>query len=592
VDVLSPLAVFPALSFILSLSCAASAGQPTAPQGTVIYVAPSGKPGAPGTPEAPLGSVQEALGRARAGDTVHLRPGVYRERVSFQHGGGYGKPVTLEGEPGAVIDGSEPVELHWTPADDIAPGVFRAHLSFFPFTVTADGKIVTALDERRVDPAATKDPNWHWPTIFRQGILPSAWEGVKALVMYRREQQELLLRFQDSRNPQTVAITVAPQEPVVRISGANRCVVRGLALRNAAYGVLIEHSLGSVVENCVIGPTDFGVVLREGADRCTVRFSEIFMNPYAGADPNLKGAWDNWLAHKEGGFYDRTGISINGSAGGHQIHDNYIHDHWDGIEDLIYHDETGRDHDLNIHHNRIFNCSDDGLEPNGEDANCQWHDNIVERCICGFRIKAPRVGPLYAYRNIFFDNGEDFRNFGGGDIMRPAEVYVYQNTCTADPAISHMEVTGIGTPGYHFHNNLFWCRVPLWVSGRSVPPNWAADYNVYVRRDEDENWQERKQQLRGFGMDAHSRWVEGGSPCFTDVVNHDVRLTADSPARCQGADLSKLFGKPLPGCEAGYFTGDAPDVGALQFGEKTPVLPRRPEEVDCPPAGWWPEPEE
>ena len=30
----------------------------------------------------------------------------------------------------------------------------------------------------------------------------------------------------------------------------------------------------------------------------------------------------------------------------------------------------------------------------------------------------------------------------------------------------------------------------------------------------------------------------------------------------KGVDLSSVFGKPLPGCEPGYFKGKAPDCGA------------------------------
>ncbi len=561
--------------------------------GNTIQVAPDGKAGALGTPEAPLGGVQEALSRAQAGDTVHVRPGVYRERVTFRHSGAFGKPVVLEGEPGAILDGSEAAELDWQPALDIAIGVYRAHVPFFAFTVTANGKLITSLDERRVDPGGGQKPEWQWPTIFRNGVGPSKWEGVKALVMYRRQQQELLIRFKDDLDPRTMTITVAPREPVVRISGTDRCVVRGLTLRNAESGVYIENSLGSVVENCVIGPTDFGVTLREGADRCTVRFNEIFMDPYAGASPKLVGSWDNWLAHKEGGFYDRQGVKIRHTRGGHQIHDNFIRDHWDGIEDKIDREEYSYDPDLNIHHNLIRDCSDDGLEPNGAEVNCQWHDNIVQGCICGFRIKAPRVGPLYAYRNIFFDSQEDYRNFGGGDPMLPAPVYVYQNTSTAGPAISHLSVTGVGTPNYHFYNNLFWCEVPIYVSEHSVAPDWSADGNIYVKRGAKDYWPERRKLALCGGRDQHSRWVESGSPPgFADFEKHDVRLTADSPARGLGADLSRLFGKPLPGCEPGYFRGDAPDAGALQFGESMPKLPRRPEEVECPPAGAWPGPAE
>ncbi|MCJ7752643.1 MAG: hypothetical protein MUQ65_16395, partial [Armatimonadetes bacterium] len=256
----------------LCLGCT-SAEPDTAGSGRVIYVSPSGRHGARGSAEAPLRGVQEALDQAYAGDTVHLRPGLYRERVCFKHGGEHRRPVTLEGEPGAILDGSEPVTLHWEPRDDISPGVYVARTPFwsndgdapwayglhvpgapfFPFTVTADGKLVTALDERRVDPATQEDPKWHWPTSFRDGIGPyrpetdSGWEGVRALVLYRWKQQELLIRFQDDRDPSTVMITVSPTDPVVTIQGVDRCVVRGLTIQNGAKGVYIERSLGSVV---------------------------------------------------------------------------------------------------------------------------------------------------------------------------------------------------------------------------------------------------------------------------------------------------------------------------------------------------------
>ncbi len=379
---------------------------------------------------------------------------------------------------------------------------------------------------------------------------------------------------------------MAPKEPVIRISGADRCVVRGLTLRNAAYGVRIEDSLGSAVENCAIGPVDYGVWLDRGADRCTVRFNEIFMNPYAGADPKGEGAWDNWQAHKRGGHYDRFGVQIYKTAGGHEVHDNFIHDTWDGIEDR---GGPGENRGLRIHHNRIVNVSDDGLEPNGAEEDCRWHDNLVERSICGFRIKAPTVGPLYAYRNLFFDNAEDFRNYGEV-ALKPATVYIYHNTCTSNAAITSNKVFGIGTPNYHYFNNLFWCAYWWRNSGESVPPNWKGDNNVYVRRGADPRWDETRKLAAKLGLDARSLWAEG-DPGFADLAARDVTLEPDSPARKRGADLSRRFGKSLPGCEPGYFQGEAPDAGALPFGSPAPRLPRKPGEVNAAPAGTWPGPE-
>ena len=534
----------------------------------------------------PPKGIQAALDAAEPGDTVWLRAGVFRERVKMTRSGKHSAPITLTGDPGAIIDGSDAVTLDWQPATDVAPGVWRAKVPGPVYTLTCDGKIVTMLREDRVK--ADRADAWAWPKLFRDGVGPSKFAGVKALALYRDREKELLIRFDGDLEPRGKAFTVSPREPMVRIDGANRCVVRGLTLRNASYGVLIENSVGSVVEQCHIGPADYGVWLAAGSDRCTVRFCELFMDPLSGADPHQPGAWDNWQAHKTGGHYDRYGVAIRNTVGGHEIHDNDIHDHWDGIEDV---GKPGENRGLRIHHNRIYNVSDDGLEPNGAEEDCQWHDNTVQRSICGFRIKAPTAGPLYAYRNLFAGNSEDFRNYGEVEL-RPAVVFIYHNTCTARAAITSNKVFGIGTPRYTYANNLFWCA--QWWSnsagGSSVPPNWTGDYNVYVRRDERPAWDEGKALAAKLGLDPHSTWATG-APGFTDADQFDLSLTDASPALGRGGDLAKLVGRVLPGCEPGYFRGDAPAAGALQPGEPMPRLPRQATAIVVPAAGSWPGPE-
>jgi len=557
--------------------------------------------------EGRFATIQAALDLARPGDTVHVRAGVYRERVKFKTGGRPDAPVTLEGDEGAVIDGSTPVPLHWEPAPEIGPAVYRTPLAFFPFTVTANGKIVTTLDERRTStPAATPHPyGWKqifWREAFVRGVGPSGWEGVKALAMYRHAEKELLLRFQGELDPRQMAITVAPKEPVVEIKGVDHCVVRGVALRNSSIGVLLERTKGSTVEACEIAPADFGVAIREGAERCLVRFNRISMNPYAGADPTSPGAWDNWQAVKVGGFYDRTGISIGPSRGYHEICDNAIHDHWDGISDFGNPpwepkvtnptDNTG----LRVHHNRISNLSDDGMETMGPGVDGRWHDNLIEKTLCGFRIKAPQKGPLYIYRNLFLENKEDFRNWGAGDQLFPeAVVWVYHNTSTSDAAVTmNYGLTNgpVTTPGYHYLNNLFWCRHWVGKPAKLPLPDWKGEGNVFVRvtpealrpwdkpmdaAGEERNlaaWQAGILLAENAGIDKASLWVKEGGPGFQDAAARNLALREESPARRRGADLSK---RNLPGCGEGYFKGTAPDAGALQWGESMPVTPRLPE---------------
>ncbi|HWI55791.1 MAG TPA: hypothetical protein VNZ22_01090, partial [Bacillota bacterium] len=59
--------------------------------------------------------------------------------------------------------------------------------------------------------------------------------------------------------------------------------------------------------------------------------------------------------------------------------------------------------------------------------------------------------------------------------------------------------------------------------------------------------------------DSHSRYVE------QILLAEDGRPAADSLAVDTGLDLSTAWaGKPLPGCEPGYFQGKGPDMGAFE----------------------------
>lgn len=527
-------------------------------------------------------TIQAALDHAGPGDTVRVPAGVYRERVHFARGGTEAAPVVLEGEPGATIDGSTPDVLDWQPMPEIGPGVYHAKIGFVPFTVGVDGKVVTLLDERRTDPARShpKRDNIRWPEAFRRGVGPSGWGGVRALAMYRTHEGDLLLGFEHATTLAPHRIQVGPREPCVSVIGANWTTVRGLRLEAAAFGVLVEKSEHVVIEHCLITQADYGIRVGAGAARCTIRHNEIAYAPYAGADFRRPGQWDAWEACKNGGFYDRYGIRLAESAGAHDVHDNFIHDHWDGIE-VGEAEQPEADAGIRIHHNRLLNIFDDGFETSGGQTGTEWYENVLEHIRCACRIKDPRRGPFYIYRNLFLDNGEDLRNWAGSKGPQPVEVWVYHNTTTSDAAVTMNYNPGarITTPGYHFLNNLQWCR--RWVArastGAKYPlPDWKGDYNVFVCRVEPgvsdvrrmEEWKAGQADAAAAKIDQNSTWVADRGPGFVDTAAGNLALTADSPARGRGGDLSGLG---LPGAPG----GPHPDAGALQFGEAMPKLPRQ-----------------
>src|SRR5207247_10584710 len=62
-----------------------------------IIVAPSG---------GDFATVAAGVSAAQAGDTVTVRAGIYNEVVSFGRSGSAAAFITLQGEPGAILDGT------------------------------------------------------------------------------------------------------------------------------------------------------------------------------------------------------------------------------------------------------------------------------------------------------------------------------------------------------------------------------------------------------------------------------------------------------------------------------------------------------
>ena len=84
---------------------------PAKPQGRTYYVDNRNPPAADsgdGSPNRPFRTIKEAAKAAFAGDLIHVRAGLYRESVLLRAGEN-GRPITLEGEPGTVISGADPV---------------------------------------------------------------------------------------------------------------------------------------------------------------------------------------------------------------------------------------------------------------------------------------------------------------------------------------------------------------------------------------------------------------------------------------------------------------------------------------------------
>jgi hypothetical protein len=534
-------------------------------------------------------TLQQAADLAQAGDTIRLTPGVYQQRVAFnKNSGEYGKPITLEGPADAIIDGSLPADIKWEDVSFITKGLYRTPLAWRPWTITANNKSITQFYYKRVKIGTTGNKNTQWPALFEKGTQGRTLKGAQAVAMVNDDERMLYIRFEDNTNPATLSFALSPKFPVVLVDGVHRIVIRGVTIRNGWCGVYLKDTLGSFVEHCHIGPTHHGVQIAENADRCTVRFNDITLNPLAHIDPkgDGRGNWTNWLCTKTHGYWDHFGISFADSTGGNQVHDNYVHDHWGGIED---HSRSADANEGNVvHHNFIQNIADDGLEPEGTQPNCQWYDNIVTNCICGFRIKPVKKGPMYIYRNIIYNCGEGLRNFSTSS-SKP-EVFVYQNTTYAwRAAYSSNSVFDDGLKNYHYYNNLL-IGANAWSNAKgSKLPDWHGDYNILLRRSDSSDWDKSVAILKKQGLEAHSQFLATDTPVVKDLEKFDFTLIANSPAKGAGANISQRIGKTLPGMEDAKYQGSSPDIGALAYGQAMPKLPRTPDQIaDLPQSGYWP----
>ncbi|MBL7042407.1 MAG: DUF1565 domain-containing protein, partial [Pirellulaceae bacterium] len=86
----------------------------------IFVVSPAGDDGAIGDASAPFRTIGRAAECAKPGDTVLVRAGVYRERVTPPRGGEPGKPITYRGEKlgRVIIKGSDVWRPEWTKHND------------------------------------------------------------------------------------------------------------------------------------------------------------------------------------------------------------------------------------------------------------------------------------------------------------------------------------------------------------------------------------------------------------------------------------------------------------------------------------------
>lgn len=511
------------------------------------------RPGVAGEPV-----LANAIAVAAPGDVIRLASGLYRECVTIN------KSLTLEGERGTILDPSAPFAVEWRRADDLGPGVFRASVARKPATLFLGGRVLAEIDERR-----TGEPGpWFWKTLLAKGPPLSGYRFIRAIWIYRGEEHAVYLHLEHEADPASFEFSaVWGQVAIVTFSGATDAAIRGLTLMHGYNGAsFVLGARRCTVANCTIGPWDkIGIDLRTGATECVAEHNEIFRGSFEDWTPVdlSKERYEIWQVHKRAGFYDRVGIDLVRAGAGNRIHANHIYETFDGIDvgdsavesldkPLTRPDD---DRDTEIWDNVIERTRDSGMELGAGCINVRVHHNLLRQTHGGLRYKVPRIGPVFIYCNVLID-GSPFNIWYSMDDS-PAEGYVYHNTIIGGGAgliYSSFETPHhLGAPNWHYLNNLVIGKEGFFRNQRtSAPVNFVSDYNVVVGG--------RPPYPNDPTKDTHSRYVEAVP--LTDGI--PPQPLPGSAAIGAGLDLSTYYhGKPLPGCNPGYFSGHAPNAGAF-----------------------------
>ena len=386
------------------------------------------------------------------------------------------------------------------------------------------------------------------------------------------------------------------------VMAADYHIFEGLTIRNTEVafwaGVKdVAGSKGLTVRNCRIENVGVGVTTQFAGSRDYYIADNVFLGRddrhrmLGWANPGLYGA------HPINSYY---AVKVYGA--GHVIAHNAVAFFHDGIS-VCTHGVPETEQELkavaiDIYNNDIHLTGDDFIEADGGVHNIRVLRNRgVNAAHTGLSAQPIFGGPAYFIRNIVYNTPVALK------FPNPAGVVVYHNTFIAENR------TAQRVSNAHFRNNLFLgTDAPVGISVLGGPTAYSSyDYDGYrpnrgvenqftwvgpragmlVDYDRPQNDAQRFRTLAEFraatGQEEHG--IEVDYDIFKDLR---PPIPPDSSKPGTPYDATRLdfslkpgsravdAGVPIPNVNDG-FSGKAPDLGALEEGEKPPVYGPRPQ---------------
>ncbi len=495
--------------------------------------------GGNGSAEAPFQTIQAASGAAQPGDSVRVRPGVYRERVRPARSGTAGAWIRYLGEgEGVVLDGGEtiPTEAGWS---DLGEGLYSRPYTRSPLYAALDG--VRLYRHSSLDSLRNRGDGIEGGFLVEAGTLyvkapdgqPLAGRLLRAGLLdygfYLDGRAYIEIRNFDIGYYDTMD---------VRFRDSHHCALRDSRLHDSRQMVYVDRLLAT--DNLIEGNRIWGTAVPD---------------------------WPWAICHHDHDC-SSNGVYVTAAGEGNVVRRNHVSGTYNGIylggwvED--YPEEWALEND--VYENLLEYIKDDAIEPECQAINLRIFGNEMRNLFVGISLAPIETGPTWVlYNVIHHPRGHDM---GKGQWVKISttptgaipmgQVRIYHNTTYYDDE-GHNGWSSVGSGNTHFINNVVFCTRYVFENTRSAPypAGNVWDYNNFYTTDPAIyiKWENVRLDAAGFralGFQQHGLNVQ---PRFRDPAAGDFRL-ADDPGIDQG-----LY---IPGINDGY-AGAAPDMGAFEY---------------------------
>jgi|GEM_PF-867691 len=518
---------------------------------TTYYVANNGNDASNGTSiNTPFKTIQKAMNKVAAGDTVYVRGGTYREEITVGRSGTKDNYITVSGyeKEVPVIKGSEIVtgwELH---SGNIWKKTGWARNSQQVFVDLQDDKGL-----QQIGMPSKHYGSFEYPSPVGSGVSSMTPGSFR----YDAANYTLYVWLKDGSDPNTHTIEASTARRLFFISGGYIHLKR-LAFRHTAssayikQGAAVELGGYSIMENCDVQYTDFAGVtvgyLKTGAQ---VLNSNISNNGNSGI--NAPGSYDFRIA----------GNTINNN--------NYRNFnalwHAGGIK------ATTKAYGV-VDHNEVAFNKGSGIwfdYANGGKAivvkNNYVHDNGPKEA--GIFMEVTKNADIH--NNVLSNNERRGIYISASDNMR-----VYNNTINATKGYAGVEVNGMPRGGASLTNNSLY---------NNIISNGTSTYDLFVAKSNGTSIQNNSSDYNNFYRAGPVKLSTGSiyttldawkKATAQDKNSLNVNPAFDTAAKTAAAKLAVAATSPvvnagmlLSGVKTDFLdqarpAGDAHDIGAFE----------------------------